>query len=249
MSVVANDGTANSNTATRTITVAAVNNPPVVTMTASALAFTEGNSATAIDTGLTVTDADSANLASATVSITGNFVTGEDVLGFTTQNGITGSFNATTGVLTLTGSATVANYQTALQSVTYANSSTNPSTAARTVSVVANDGTANSNTATRTHHRGRGEQPAGRDDDGVGAGVHEGNSATAIDTGLTVTDADSANLASATVSDHRQLRHRRGRPRLHDPERHHGQLQRDDGRADPDRQRDRRPTTRRRCGR
>ena len=38
--------------------------------------------------------------------ITGNFVTGEDVLGFTTQNGITGSFNATTGVLTLTGSAT-----------------------------------------------------------------------------------------------------------------------------------------------
>ena len=52
-------------------------------MTAAALAFTEGNSATAVDTGLTVTDADSANLASATVAITGNFVTGEDVLGFT----------------------------------------------------------------------------------------------------------------------------------------------------------------------
>ena len=59
-----------------------------------ALAFTEGNSATAIDTGLTVTDADSANLASATVASPANFVTGEDVLGFTTQNGITGSFNA-----------------------------------------------------------------------------------------------------------------------------------------------------------
>src|SRR4029434_2993503 len=127
-SVVANDGTANSNTATRNITVAAVNDPPVVTMTASALAFTEGGGAPAVDTGLTVTDADSANLASATVSITANFVSGEDVLGFTTQNGISGSFNATTGVLTLTGSATVANYQTALRSVTYANSSTNPST-------------------------------------------------------------------------------------------------------------------------
>ena len=71
-----------------------------------------------IDAGLTVTDADNTNLASATVSITANFVTGEDVLGFTNQNGITGSFNAATGVLTLTGSATVANYQTALRSVT-----------------------------------------------------------------------------------------------------------------------------------
>jgi hypothetical protein len=123
--VVANDGTANSNTATRTITVAAVNDAPVVTMTASALAFTEGNGATAVDAGLTVTDADSANLASATVAITANFVTGEDCW-LRRQNGITGSFNATTGVLTLSGSATVANYQTALRSVTYANGSTNP---------------------------------------------------------------------------------------------------------------------------
>ena len=45
-----------------------------------------------------MTDIDSANLAWATVPITGNFVNGQDVLGFTTQNGITGSFNAATGV-------------------------------------------------------------------------------------------------------------------------------------------------------
>ena len=36
------------------------------------------------------------------MSITANFVTGQDVLGFTNQNGISGSFNAATGVLTLT---------------------------------------------------------------------------------------------------------------------------------------------------
>ena len=77
-----------------------------------------------------MTDVDNTNLASATVSITANFVTGEDVLGFTNQNGITGSYNAATGVLTLTGSATVANYQTALRSVTYVNTSDNPSTSA-----------------------------------------------------------------------------------------------------------------------
>src|SRR5260221_1195577 len=134
----------------RAITVAAVNNPPVVAMTGSALAFTEGNSATVVDAGLTVTDADSTNLASATVTITANFVTGEYVLAFTNQNGIAGSFNATTGVLALTGSATLANYQAALRSGTYANSSTNPSSVTRSQSVVANHRTANSHTAART---------------------------------------------------------------------------------------------------
>jgi len=65
----ANDGTTDSNTVTVSITVSGVNDPPVVTMTAAALAFTEGNSASAIDTGLTVSDADSANLSSATLAI------------------------------------------------------------------------------------------------------------------------------------------------------------------------------------
>ncbi|HQA12445.1 delta-60 repeat domain-containing protein, partial [Zoogloea sp.] len=74
---------------------------------------------------------------------------GEDILAFTNQNGIVGSWNSSTGVLTLTGSATLANYQSALRSVTYVNSSDNPSTATRTVSFVVNDGTANSSAATR----------------------------------------------------------------------------------------------------
>src|SRR5207302_621088 len=60
----------------------------------------------------------------------------------TTQNGITGSYNAATGVLTLTGTATVAQYQAALDSVTYFNSSDNPSGAARTVSFQVDDGAA-----------------------------------------------------------------------------------------------------------
>ena len=180
--------------------VVSTNQAPVVTMTVAALAFTEGNSATVVDAGLTVTDADSPNLVSATVAITANFVTGEDVLGFTNQNGITGSFNATTGVLTLTGSATVANYQTALRSVTYANASTNPSTAARTVSVVANDGTANSNTATRTITVAATNNPPVVTMTAAALAFTEGNSATVVDAGLTVTDADSTNLASATVA-------------------------------------------------
>src|SRR6185503_18829054 len=121
-----------TDTDTVNITVNAQNDAPVVTTTAGNLAYTENAGAVAIDPGLTVTDGDSTNLVGATVSITAGFVSAQDTLAFTNQLGITGSYNSGTGVLTLTGTTTVANYQTALRSVTYANSSENP-TASRTV--------------------------------------------------------------------------------------------------------------------
>ena len=116
MSFVVNDGSANSNTGTRNIAVTAVNDAPVVATTGSALAYTENGAATAVDSGLTVSDADNANLSSATVTISSGFATTEDTLAFTNQSGITGSWNSGAGVLTLMGSATVAQYQTALRS-------------------------------------------------------------------------------------------------------------------------------------
>src|SRR5260221_7959770 len=176
-----------------------IRRPPRSTLFPSTTLF-RASGATVVDAGLTVTDADSANLASATLAITANFVTGQDVLAFANQNGITGSFNAATGVLTLTGSATVANYQTALRSVTYVNTSTNPSTTARTVSVVANDGTANSNTATRAI------TVAGTNDPPVvtmtaSALAFKGESTPPeVSPALTANDAVSLNLPSPTMS-------------------------------------------------
>lgn len=121
-----------------------MNDAPVLDAHSGSLS-TENQAATAIDTAITVSDVDSANLAGATVQITGNFVSGQDVLGFTTQNGIAGSYNAATGVLTLTGQASLAQYQVALQSVTYFNSSDNPSSQTRTISYQVNDGSAQNN--------------------------------------------------------------------------------------------------------
>ncbi|MGF1936120.1 MAG: beta strand repeat-containing protein [Nostoc sp. ChiQUE02] len=148
VSFLVNDGTANSTAVTRNINITAVNNAPVGTATNSALAYTE-NATIAIDSGITVSDLDSANLSSATVSISSGFVSAQDTLAFTNQNGITGSYNSSTGILTLTGSSTLANYQTALRSITYTNSSDSPTTTPRTVSFVVNDGTANSTAVTR----------------------------------------------------------------------------------------------------
>ena len=131
------------------ITITAVNDAPVVITTAAPLAYTENDPATAIDPGLTVSDVDNTNLTGATVTISANYANGQDVLGFTNQLGITGSWTAASGVLTLSGTTTKANYQTALRSVTYVNSSDSPSTLTRTISFVVIDGTANSTAATR----------------------------------------------------------------------------------------------------
>ncbi len=140
-----------------TVTVVATDDPSTVSTSGGTTAFTEGSGAVAIDSGLTLSDPDSASLTSATVSITGNFMSGQDVLAFvndgSTMGNITGSYNAATGVLTLTsagGSATLAQWQAALRSVTYSNSSDLPNTSNRTVSIVVNDGTSDSNTATKT---------------------------------------------------------------------------------------------------
>jgi large repetitive protein len=69
------------------------------------------------------------------------------------QTGITGNFDPTTGVLTLTGPASVAAYQRALRGVRYANTSHNPITTARTVTFQVTDGAAengSSNVVART---------------------------------------------------------------------------------------------------
>ena len=143
-------GGALNDTGSITVTINAVNDPPVqASIEGTALAYTENEGAVAITSTIAISDLDDTHLESALVQITGNYTNGQDLLSFTTQNGISGSWNATTGELTLSGSATLAQYEAALRSITYTNTSDNPSTATRTVSFTVNDGDANSNTQTR----------------------------------------------------------------------------------------------------
>ncbi len=142
---------------TITVTVTPVNDAPVLTTTGGSVSFTENAPPVAVDSALTLSDVDNSTLGSATVSITGNFNVGQDVLAFTndgsTMGNISASFDAGTGTLTLTsagGTATVAQWQAALRSVTYSNGSDSPATTTRTVSFAVNDGAANSSTANRT---------------------------------------------------------------------------------------------------
>jgi VCBS repeat-containing protein len=138
-----NDGTSNSATATSTLAV--THTPPLVTVSGSA-GYVERAAGAAIEPALTVADADSADLVGATVTIAGGLQSG-DTLHFTNQNGISGSYDAATGVLTLSGTASVADYQAALRSVRFDNPSNhNPTNSGldptRTIDWQVNDGTA-----------------------------------------------------------------------------------------------------------
>jgi hypothetical protein len=116
---------------------------PSVTLGTTPLSFQENGAALIIDGSLTVADTDSTNLTGATISFVSGFSAGagNDVLDVTTSNGITKSFNATTGTLTLTGTATLANYQAVLRTLIFRNTSENPSTTPRVIRVAVTDGT------------------------------------------------------------------------------------------------------------
>jgi Ca2+-binding RTX toxin-like protein len=194
---VVNDGGLNSNIGSRTVQVTPVNTPPVVIASSGAVNYVENATGVAIDPGLTVSDADSPQLNSATVRIA-NFVAGQDSLSFTPAFGITGSF--ADGVLTLTGAASLANYQIVLRSVTYSNSSDAPIAADRTIEFQLNDGTALSNIATRTVTvTSTNDSPVVTPAAGA-ASFTEGGAPSLVDANLLVSDVDSVTLTGATVT-------------------------------------------------
>lgn len=170
---------------------------PVVTA-GGTLAYDEDDPPTAIDPSITVADADSANLVSATAQVTGNYQNGEDLLSFVDTATITGVFVPATGLLTLTGSDTVAAYQAALRAVRYENGSDDPDTGDRTVTWIVSDGVESSAPVTSTI-----EVDSINDAPVLTAGgvlaYTENQAATAIDATITVADADHANLASASA--------------------------------------------------
>lgn len=135
--------------AAKTLSVTAVNDAPILSgggSTISAPPFTPVK----VAPNVTVGDPDGGNLAGATVTITAGRQAGADALALTPLNGITGSYNSATGVLSLTGTSSVANYQAALRSVTFSNNSANPVEGARTITISVTDGALPSNTVALT---------------------------------------------------------------------------------------------------
>ena len=128
--------------------------PPALGNVATSASYSAGGTATTLSSGTTVSDPESTTLVSGTVSIASGFLTGDTLAATTTGTSITASYNGSTGVLSLSGSDTLAHYQQVLDSVGYASSSQNPTNSgadpSRTISWVVNDGALNSATQTTT---------------------------------------------------------------------------------------------------
>ncbi|MBN1952002.1 MAG: cadherin-like domain-containing protein [Bacteroidales bacterium] len=134
------------------IEVSNVNNAPQLSnIEATQLSYEEGEAAKIISATLNVTDVDNDSLVSATITISGGLVSAEDRLSFIASAPLSSMYTQATGVLSITGKAPVADYRTALRNVKYRNTNEiNPNDGNRTISFLVNDGTAVSNTVTRT---------------------------------------------------------------------------------------------------
>ena len=224
---VDNQGKADSTPANGTINVAPVNDAPVVNF--GSITYTENGTATPIVKNFSITDVDSKELTSAKITLTG--IQAEDLIVSKyykdTNNGDTGlgikyslSNDADGHIfINLTGKASIADYEAVIKSITYANSSENPSTAARNVTIAVTDADASgSNNLTVVHdsqinviavndapvigHVGNGkdfgntwnETLVGGDVKAAGKGPGK------IAADFTLNDADTPTLQSATVT-------------------------------------------------
>ena len=137
-------------TASSTISVVAVNDAPEITGPSDSLFYNQGQDEINIVGYDFIVDADDTQIESAQISITNNFQSSEDSLYYTDANGISGTYNAATGVLLLSGTATSDQYQVAIANVTYKNTNTiNANSNRRLLTITVNDGDDNSDAYNR----------------------------------------------------------------------------------------------------
>jgi len=189
-----------SNPQSRDISITPANDPPVIVIDSGPLQYIR-RSTTPISPNLLVTDPDSDLLPSATVQISGNFQSSEDYLIFSDTINIKGTWDPTTGTMTLNGWDTVSNYRAALQSVSFFDIRSVPNTLTRTVSFQTTDGDLSSNLATREINVIRVNNPPLLSAlETTPLAYTQTSAATLVTQTLLVSDPDNDTLPSATVT-------------------------------------------------
>jgi large repetitive protein len=163
--------------------------------------YTENGAAVAIvDGDIAIADSDDTHIDRATVTLTGARSGDTLTIAGALPPGIAASFDAATaGVirLTLTGSAGIADYQTALGQIRFANSSDNVDSSDRIVAITVNDGNGDSNTASTVIQVVPGNDPPVVSDL-VGQTVQEEQGFVTVAT-FSVSDPDTSSGLSFTV--------------------------------------------------
>lgn len=146
------DGDDNSNTLTRNIVINKPNKVPRLSnIETTRVVYCINSGALPVTSNLRVTAAENPNLVSAEITITSGYSPSEDFLRFTNQSGITGSWEPSAGVLTLSGEASAASYQNALRSIRFENTNTvDPTGGTRVVTFTVSDNIGESNAVNRS---------------------------------------------------------------------------------------------------
>ena len=193
------DLTSYSATAEITLNFVSVNQIAALTATTTDLTWNENTGAIVLFSDAAFTDQDHTQAVSATFTFSANYQQGKDTFTYGgAVAGITGTFDAAAGTLTLSGTATIANYQLALRDVRYSNVDENPIDGERTVQMKVNDSLNDSNVVSRKLI------VVSANDFPILTGTtsslgFEGRSVTLLPNAA-ITDVDHANLASATIT-------------------------------------------------
>lgn len=197
-----------------TVVVGASNTLPEVDLNGAAAGidfsatYTEGDDPVAIvDPGLTVTDAENNDISGAAVRITNLVDTGFEVLSVTEAGNVTALYASATGILTLSGTDSLAVYQQVLSSLRYNHSNPNPTAGDREIEVVVSDGSTTSAPATATVTVVPVNDPPNLDLNGSDTGTgflstyNQGDDPVVIVSPDTfVTDVDNTTMMSATAT-------------------------------------------------
>ena len=160
--VTVDDGNGGTSSKTVTVAINGTNDVPVIDLDADnssgssnndyQITFTEGDSAIAIADGdRLITDSDHSNIQSATITLT-NTKPGDslNIAGVDVKFGAAINTVGDDTIVTLTGDFSIADYQDAISSIKFINSSEDPDSTDRVIRVTVNDGLADSDVATTT---------------------------------------------------------------------------------------------------
>ena len=198
ITVTANDGDDDSATSTATVQVVPLNVPPDLDLDTgqpgndSTATLVENGAPVTLAPAVAITDVDDANMEGATV-VLGTRPDGnaQESLSATIPGGsgitiVGGSYDPVTGTLAFTGTSSKANYETLLESVTYANTADTPSATPRSVTFTVNDGSADSPERTATV---------------TVTAVNDAPTATNLSAGETYTEDTTKDLVNIVVAD------------------------------------------------
>ena len=202
VSITVNDGLSASNVGSRVVSVVATNDAPVTdNIETSSVSYQEGAGPIVLSNSLSLSDLDHAFLTSATVTISGNHQPLEDQLSVAAGSGITYSYDAASGILSLSGTASISVYEAALRSVAYENTSDQPVNTDRTVSFSVSDGVDSSNFSVRVISVSPvNDAPVLTTTDNTPLIYTENDGTVSVFGLIDVIDADDVVLTSATVS-------------------------------------------------